>query len=133
MVATHSGASDWKIIRLELARTAGFPEGSPSRAFILRLPLFADGLIDAAEVARNPAMATVKRFWANEPDQQGYVIRAGKTWAFSYQIGEDDDEKLFHLEAHPLLEGEYLTLTEPDGAQLPFRVTRVDSIDGIRP
>lgn len=122
--------SDWKIIRLELARTPEFPEGSPSRAFLLRLPLYDDGLIDREEVRRNPAMATVKRFWPNEPDQQGYAIHTGKAWAFSYAAGEEDDEVLFHLETHPLLQGDYVTLTEPDGRQLPFRVTRINGVNG---
>lgn len=122
--------SDWKIIRLELARTAEFPEGSPSRAFILRLPLFDDGLIDAAEVERNPAMATVKRFWPNQPDQQGYVVRSGAKWAFSYAMGDDDNETLFHLEAHPLQEHQYVTLTEPNGQRLPLVVKRINSVNG---
>jgi hypothetical protein len=130
MVAHSSAPSDWKIVRLELARTPQFPEGSPSRAFLLRLPLFDDGLIDESAVHRNPAMATVKRFWPNEPDRQGYVVRAGGNWAFSYAIGEEDDEDLFHLEAHPLRDGEYVTLTEPDGGRLPFRITRISSING---
>lgn len=131
MLRTAHTDSNWKLIRLELARTADFPEGSPSRAFLLRLPLFEDGLIDEAEVGRKPAMATVKRHWPNEPDQHGYVIRTGANWGFSYAIGEDDDETLFHLESHPLCEGEYVTLTEPDGKRLPFQVSRIDSIDGV--
>jgi hypothetical protein len=122
--------SDWKIIRLELARTPEFPEGSPSHAILLRLPLNGDALIDGSEVARNPAMATVIRSWPDQPDQHGYVIRSGTKWAFSYAIGEEDDENLFHLEEHPLREGEYLTLTEPDGERLPFRVARISAIDG---
>lgn len=126
MAHARNTSSDWKIVRLELARTPEFPDGSPSRAFLLRLPLFADGLIDEAEVARKPAMATVKRFWPNQPDQQGYVVRAGSHWAFSYAIGDEDDEDLFHLEAHPLRQGDYLTLTEPNGDALPFRVTSVN-------
>lgn len=96
----------------------------------MRLPISDDGLIDETEVARNPAMATVKRFWPNEPDQQGYVIRTEGNWAFSYAIGEEDDEALFHLEAHALRQGEYITLTEPNGEQLPFQVTKVSSMDG---
>ena len=66
----------------------------------------------------------------DEPDHQGYVIRSGTKWAFSYAIGEEDDEDLFHLEGHPLRQGEYLTLTEPDGERLPFRVMRISSVDG---
>lgn len=113
---------NWKSIRLELARTNGFPQGSPGRAFLLRLPLDADGLIDAEALARNPERAAVHRHWPNEPDQSGYVIRAGTGWAFSYRPGEEDDEAIFHLETHPIRLGEYVTLTEPDGTRLPFRV-----------
>ena len=114
----------WNIVRLELARTAEFPEGSASRAYILRVPLAAAGLIDEEALTKRPAMATVRRFWPNERDQSGYLIRNGKGWAFSYAIGDDDDEKISPLEAHPLRLGDYVTITEQDGASLPFRVAR---------
>ena len=39
------------------------------------------------------------------------------------EIGKEDDETVFHLETHPMRIGEYITLTEPDGSRLPFRVT----------
>ena len=118
--------SQWKLVRLELARTPEFPAGSASRAYMLRLPLRDDGLIDSTEMAANPAMASVRRFWPNEPDQQGYLLRKGDGWAFSYAIGEDDDEGVYHLESHPITLGEYVTLTEPDGTRLPFRVVQAD-------
>jgi hypothetical protein len=123
----------WNVIRLELARTPEFPGGSASRAFMLRVPLDRDGLIDEASLARRPEMATVRRFWPNEPDQTGYIVRKGTSWAFSYAIGEEDDEKLFHLESHPLRMGDYVTITEPDGARNPFRVARSqpDGVAGI--
>jgi hypothetical protein len=121
---------NWNLVRLELARTAEFPEGSASRAYILRVPLDADGLIDRAALADRPAMATVRRFWPNEPDQTGYLIRNGKGWMFSYAIGDDDDEKVFHLEDHPLRIGDYVTLTDPDGDSYPFRVVRSQA-DGV--
>ena len=69
-----------------------------------------------------PARATVRRFWPNERDQSGYVILTPRGWALSYRPGEEDDEALFHLETHPIRPGEYVTLTEPDGSRLPFRV-----------
>jgi hypothetical protein len=119
---------NWKSIRLELARTRDFPEGSASRAYILHLPLDEDGLIDAATLEDTPARATVHRFWPNERDRAGYVVRSPRGWAFSYEIGEEDDEALFHLETHPIRLGEYVTLTEPDGSQLPFRVTDLKAI-----
>lgn len=122
--------SQWNIVRLELARTPTFPEGSASRAYMLRVPLDPEGLIDAAEIAKHPATATVRRFWPNEPDQTGYLIRNGTGWAFSYAVGEDDDEKLYHLGEHPLHMGHYVTISEPDGVDLPFRVTR-SVVEGV--
>jgi hypothetical protein len=118
--------SEWKLVRLELARTPEFPAGSASRAYMLRLPLLDDGLIDETAIRANPGMASVRRFWPNEPDQHGYVIRRGDGWAFSYAVGDDDDEGVYHLESHPLRPGEYVTLTEPDGGRLPFRVVQAE-------
>lgn len=118
----------WKSIRLELARTPDFPEGSPGRAYLIRLPLDADGLIDEPSRAAAPAMATVRRFWPNERDMSGYVVRTPGGWAFSYRKGEEDDETVFHLENHPIRLGEYLTLTEPDGSRLPFRVASLQDL-----
>lgn len=117
--------SKWNLLRLELARTSEFPEGSASRAYMLRLPLDAEGLIDEAALAKRPGMATVRRFWPNEADQTGHLMRNRKGWVFSYAIGEDDDEMLYHLEGHHLRLGEYVTITEPDGVRLPFRVARI--------
>lgn len=119
---------NWTSIRLELARTSDFPEGSASRAYLLHLPLDAQGLIDAGALHHTPERATVRRFWPNEPDMSGYVVDTPRGWAFSYAIGDDDDESVFHLESHPLRTGEYITLTEPDGRQLPFRVADLKSI-----
>lgn len=116
----------WKSIRLELARTSEFPQGSASRAYLLRLPLADDGLIDESTLRKTPAMATVRRFWPSEPDMAGYVIRTPRGWAFSYELGDTDDEAVFHLETHKIELGEYLTLTEPDGRRLPFRVASVE-------
>lgn len=120
---------NWKSIRLELARTKEFPEGSAGRCYLLRLPVRDDGLIDEEALGDRPAQATVRRFWPNEADLSGYVIRTPKGWAFSYRPGEDDDESVFHLESHPLRIGEYVTLTEPDGQQLPFRVASLNQLN----
>ena len=119
----------WKSIRLELARTPDFPEGSASRAYLLHLPLSEAGLIDENMIRRAPARAIVRRFWPNEADLSGYVIPTAGGWAFSYEPGEEDDEKIFHLETHAMRPGEYITLTEPDGRRLPFRVAALDLLD----
>jgi hypothetical protein len=115
---------NWKCIRLELARTPDFPKGSASRAFLLRLPLGEDGSIDDIAFREEPRRATVRRYWPNEPDLSGHLIRRPTGWALSYRPGEDD-ESIFHLETPRLLPGEYITVTEPDGRRLPFRVAGV--------
>ena len=74
-----------------------------------------------------PAQATVRRFWPNQPDLSGYVVATQRGWAFSYKPGEDDDEAVFHLETHPIRLGEYITLTEPGGEKLPFRVASLQN------
>jgi hypothetical protein len=112
----------WNLVRLELARTPDFPEGSASRAYMLRVPLDAAGIIDAAALAKRPAMATVRRFWPSEADEAGYLVRNEKGWVFSYAIGDADDENVYRLEGHPLRPGNYVTITEPDGTRVPFRV-----------
>ncbi|HEY7806829.1 MAG TPA: hypothetical protein VIC34_06475 [Croceibacterium sp.] len=91
---------------------------------MLRAPLDAAGLIDERALARRPTVATVRRFWPNEPDQTGHLIRNGKDWLFSYEMGDENNEMVYQLEAHPLRVGEYVTVTEPDGDRLPFRVVR---------
>jgi len=120
---------NWKSIRLELARTSDFPQGSASRAYLLHLPLTEEGLVDEQTLERAPARATAHRFWPNERDMAGYVIRTSRGWALSYRPGEEDDEAIFHLETHPIRLGEYVTLTEPVGRQLPFRVASLKALN----
>jgi hypothetical protein len=112
----------WKTIRLELARTPEFPEGSAAHAYVLRLPIDDNGYIEPAEMKHPSKNPTVHRMWPNEPDRVGVVISRRAGWAFSYEIGDADDEGIFHLEHHPIKPGEYLTITEAEGERLPFKV-----------
>ena len=89
----------WKSLRLELARTKEFPNGSPAHAYLLQLPLDDSGIIDEGALGLEPERALVRRSWPDEP--------------------------VFHLETHRMVPGEYITLTDPDGEQLPFRVVSI--------
>ena len=123
-----NAAMSWKTIRLELARTDSFPEGSASRGYQLHLPVRRDGTIDEAAFAAARDRATAFRFWPDERDINGHVIRTAKGWAISYLPGEDDDQGIFRLGSHPLRAGNYLTLTGHDGTVWPLRVASVEPL-----
>ena len=115
-----------RTIRLELARTKEFPEGSAERGYEFVAPLGPDGRIDAEEYQANRAACRVHRFWQGEADEYGRLAHTRhRTWAFSYAPGEDDDEPFFHLESHRLIEGEYVSIREQDGETRTFRIARI--------
>jgi hypothetical protein len=121
-VARQYAAMTWKTIRLELARTAEFPEGSAAHAYVLRLPIDDNGYIERTAMKHPAESPVVHRLWPDEPDRSGVIINQRAGWAFSYEEGDADDEGIFHLQDHPIKLGEYLTITEADGDRLPFKV-----------
>jgi hypothetical protein len=128
----HNACMDWNNIRLELGVTRRFPRGSASRAFLLRLPLDDDGSISVAGVDRNPGQATVRRFWASEPDQAGRVSREDRGWVFC--CGRPCEETaVFRLVSEDLRLGQNVTIEAPDGSVLHFRVTSVSPLAAPAP
>ena len=119
------GLMKWSAIRLELACGPQFPEGSPHRCYLLNVPLEAGGLLDEDSVRATPKRATVRRFWPSQADRRGNVIKTPEGWAFAYEPRREGHEMLFRMDVTPLRVGECITLTEPDGERLPFRVTAV--------
>lgn len=116
-----------KTIRLELARSKEFPEGSASHGYVLKAPLSRDGHLDVAEWAKVKELCTVRRFPADADEGQGVLIRVGgKRWAFSYVPGDDaDDEPVFRMDSHVFKPGEYVSITEHDGVERTFKVVDV--------
>ena len=49
-------------------------------------------------------------------------------WAFSYAVGDDDDEPIFRFDSHIFAVGEYVTITEHDGEDRVFKVVGVDDL-----
>lgn len=120
----------WHRIRMVLARTHDFPDGSESRGYELVAPLTADGHLDEPTWRNDKKRATVQRFWEGEPNEDGNLIHTRhRTWAFSYEPGEDDDEPIFRLETHSFVEGEYMSVTEHDGQTLPFKIVQIQALD----
>lgn len=112
----------WHMIRLDLARSADHPDGSAAHSFLLRLPLNDEGIVDLTACLEKPERCTVLRAFPGQSEMRGYLRHGRRGWVLSYEPGDGDDEALFHLETHRLVKGEYVTITEPDGAALCFRV-----------
>lgn len=116
-----------KTIRLELARTPEFPTRSAAHAYVLRLPIDDGDLIERSTMKHPSESPIVRQLWPNEHVRTGVVIGQRAGWTFSYEVGDADDEGIWHLEHHPIRLGEYLTITKADGEQLPFKVVSCHS------
>jgi hypothetical protein len=115
-----------KTVRLELARTDGFPSGSSAHGYEFVAPLNREGDL-AADLWRTAKdKCTVTRFWGDEPERKGQLRHVGQGWRFDYDTRVDtDDEPFFKLDRHKLAPGNYVSITENDGIQRPFRVVSV--------
>jgi hypothetical protein len=116
-----------RTIRLELARCPEFPFGSRDRGYEFRAPLTDAGDLDPAEWKRTRRRCTVRRFWPGEEEERGHLLHTRRQdWVFHYDgIAADEDEPIFALDRHRLVEGEYVSVTEHDGVLRPFRVASV--------
>ena len=113
-------------IRLELARTPDYPEGSVRCGYEMNLPLDAAGRFDPDGWKAHKLDCRVRRFWEGEDDEHGQLVKAGRGWVLSYDPDTDaDDEPLFRLEQHSFRPGDYVSITEHDGVQRTFRVVFV--------
>lgn len=121
------------LVRLELARTREFPEGSAQHGYEFAAPLDASGHLDAKGWKEMHQACTVRRFWGDQPEEHGLLVhrRDGK-WVFSYRRGDDDDEPVFRLDRHRFAEGEYVSVTEHDGIARPFKIVSVRKSVALR-
>jgi hypothetical protein len=113
-------------VRLELARTKEFPDGSSLHGYEFVAPLDAQGHLSVEEWQRSKTACLVRRFNKGEADQHGRLAHVGKGWHFDYEAkNTDDDEPLFKLDRHLIKQGEYLSVTEHDGVTRPFKIVSV--------
>jgi hypothetical protein len=117
---------NWKTVQLELASTEHHPHGSAARAFLLHVPIASDGWIDHAAIDRHPSRATVRRFWASEPDSFGFVEPLDGSWLLKCGKGTGE-QSIFLLEPGPLKPGRQVKVRQPGGTELPFRIASVRS------
>lgn len=119
-----------KTVRLNLARTPEFPDGSDRHFYRFTAPLTADGQLDPEGWKKHRDMCRVVRSWAGEEEDIGHLIhRPGGSWGFTYDLGGDEgDEAGFKLSTHRFVPGEYVSIRDDEGELNTFRVVTVTDV-----
>jgi hypothetical protein len=119
-------------VTLHAARSKEFPEGSIRHGYDFIAPLTEDGRIDIEAWKAHRGECFAHRFWTGEPTMQGLLVhraggRGGSTWAFEWKSPRAGDEEgeAFRFGDHAFVVGEYVSVREPDGDLLTFRVVSV--------
>jgi hypothetical protein len=112
----------WKKIRLELGSTSSFPSGSVSRGYLIQLPLDEEDRIDGKALALKPHRATVRRYWSAEPDESGLIVPVEGGWTMRCDGGPD---RALLVGRQPVRLGEQVSVLEPDGGVLTFRIAGI--------
>ena len=116
----------FKRIRLNLARSKEYPEGSARHGYEFAAPLDDKGHIDVALWRKNCDHCRVRRFWAGQDDQNGFLVHKPggpehARWVFDYdQTAEDDDESGYRFGAHVFRPGEYVSIHGEDGEMYTY-------------
>jgi hypothetical protein len=124
----------FKHIRLNLARSKEFPEGSAQHGYDFVAPLDGNGHIDLEQWRKERAHCRVRRFWAGEDDEIGLVVHKPggaeqARWVFDYdQTAEDDDESGYRFGTHAFRPGEYVSIRNDDGEMHTFVVVSVEPV-----
>ncbi len=122
--------SGLKTIRLNLARTPEFPDGSDRHYYRFTAPLDADGHLDPEGWRKHRERCRVVRNWAGEEEDIGHLVhRPGGSWGFHYDIdGDEGDESGFKLATHRFVPGEYVSIRDEDGDMHTFRVVTITDV-----
>ena len=122
----------FKRIRLTLARSKEFPEGSIYHGYEFVTPLDGNAHIDVELWKKHREHCRVRRFWQGEDDKVGFLVhRPGGPehgrWMFDYNPKRaDDDESGYRFGTHVFRLGEYVSLSDADGETHTFKVASVE-------
>ncbi|MGO9004595.1 MAG: hypothetical protein ACLQIQ_10110 [Beijerinckiaceae bacterium] len=121
--------SNFRRIRLELARESGHPHGSAREGYILVAPLDATSHLDVDVWRQYPDLCRVVRFRSEADDDIGHLVRRrGGKWAFHYDLrGDISDESGHRLENDRFVSGEYVAVEEDSGMRT-FQVASVERV-----
>jgi hypothetical protein len=122
----------FKRIRLNLARSREFPQGSARHGYEFVAPLDGKSHIDVTLWKAHRDHCRVRRFWEGEADELGYLVHKSggpehARWVFDYdQTAEDDDESGYRFGAHAFKPGEYVSIRNEDGETHTYQVASVE-------
>ncbi len=123
----------FKRIKLNLARSKEFPEGSARHGYEFVAPLDDNDHIDVAQWRQHRRNCRVRRFWEGEDDEVGFVVyRPGgpehRRWIFDYDpAATEDDESGYRFGAHAFRVGEYVSIRDESGDMHTYKVISVES------
>lgn len=107
------------LARLEVAPCAKFPAGSSTHVYLLDIP-------EQAWRGRTRSPAIARRFWPGEADMAGTLRPTDHHWSVRFFDGNRPlRSALFSLGALPLTLGSAVSVVEPDGEVVPYRVAAV--------
>ncbi len=122
----------FKRIRLNLARSKEFPQGSAKHGYEFVAPLDGKGHIDVKLWQGNREHCRVRRFWEGQDDQIGFLVHKPGgpehvRWMFDYNPRRtDDDESGYRFGAHAFRSGEYVSIRNDDGEMHTYQVASVE-------
>lgn len=122
----------FKRIRLNLARSREFPQGSSRHGYEFVAPLDSNSHIDAELWKRHRDHCRVRRFWEGEADEHGFLVhlsggREHGRWVFDYdQTADTDDESGYRFGTHAFRPGEYVSIRNEEGEMHTFQVFTVE-------
>ena len=124
---------DFKKIRLELARSKDFPDGSPTRGYEFVAPLDAAGHIDPVLWQKYREHCGVFRFLDDQEETGRLLHKLGGAeharWIFDYDSGtEADDESGYRFGKHVFRQGEYVSIRDENDEMHTFRIVSVNTV-----
>ncbi len=123
----------FKRVRLELARSKEFPNGSANHGYELVVPLDNEGHIDVALWQNYRENCRVSRFWG-DGEEIGYLLHKPggpeyARWVFDYhRTTQHRDEYGYRFGANAFRFGEYVSIQDEAGEIHTFRVVSVSSV-----
>ncbi|WP_431272068.1 hypothetical protein [Dankookia sp. P2] len=119
------------MVTLVVAAGPGFPQGSPGHRYEIAVPLTPGGQLDAEAWLADPKPWRARRIWPGGPARDGDMLFDPDTESWSIRLfpapGEATDAPLHAAirNAGQLRPGEYVTIREPDGTEVSYRVVSV--------